>query len=259
MKPRILFADIETLPLEAYTWGLFDQNVALNQIKSDWTVLSWSAKWRGDKTVMYQDVRDEKNVRNDKKVLKGIWDLLNEADVVVWHYGSAFDHKKLNARFILNGFRPPAPYKQIDTKKLASKHFGFTSNKLEYLTENLNKRFKKSKHKRFEGFSMWKECLAGNVEAFKEMERYNRMDVLSLEELYNALQAWDRPVDFNVYRDGVETACNCGSKKLHRRGYTFTAAGKYQRLQCQDCGAWSSEKTNLLDPVKRQSLTRRGQ
>lgn len=26
-KPRILYCDIETLPLEVWTWGLFDQNI----------------------------------------------------------------------------------------------------------------------------------------------------------------------------------------------------------------------------------------
>jgi uncharacterized protein YprB with RNaseH-like and TPR domain len=257
-KPRVLFCDIETLPLEAWTWGTFDQNVALNQIKSDWTVLSWSAKWQGEKEVMYMDVRSEKNVRNDKKILRGIWKLLNEADIVVWHYGSAFDHKKLNARFILNGFLPPAPYKQIDTKKLASKHFGFTSNKLEYLTENLNKKYRKSKHKKFEGFSMWRECMAGNQAAFREMEEYNKMDVLSLEELYGTLKAWGTGINQRVFDPSPVFGCpHCGSTKLQSRGFGYSNVGKYRKFQCTACGGWTSEagqKNNLLTPRKRAAL-----
>ncbi len=256
-KPRILFADIETLPLEVWTWGLFDQNIGLNQVKADWTVLSWSAKWAGEKTVYYDDVRNDKP-REDKRVLRGIWKLLNEADVVCWHYGSAFDHKKLNARFILNGFNPPSPYQQIDTKKLASKTFGFTSNKLEYLTESLNKRFKKSKHKKFAGFDMWRECMKGNISAFNEMRAYNKMDVLSLEELYKTLITWHNPLDFRVFNGKIKQECHtCGSDKLQARGFAYSKGGKFRRLQCTSCGTWRTEKgskNNLLTTEKRESL-----
>lgn len=257
-SPKVLICDIETLPIEAYTWGLFDQNVSLSQIKTDWSVLSWSAKWLGDKKVMYQDVRDQKDIRDDRRILQGIWDLLNEADIVVWHYGSAFDHKKLNARFAINGFSRPSPYKQIDTKKLASKTFGFTSNKLEYLTEKLNTKYKKSKHKKFEGFAMWSECMKGNKAAFREMEAYNRMDVLSLEELYNTLITWYNPHDFRVYTKHEGVSCpTCSSIKIQKRGYDYTQTGKFARFQCQSCATWFSErggKNNLLSKEKRQSL-----
>lgn len=253
-KPRILIADIETLPIEAWVWQLFDNNVSLNMIKSDWTVLSWSAKWLGEKKVMYDDVRNDKP-RDDKRVLRGIWDLLDKADIVIWHYGSAFDHKKLNARFILNGFRPPSPYSQIDTKKLASKTFGFTSNKLEYLTEKLNKKYKKSKHKKFEGFAMWKACMEGNISAFNEMRAYNKMDVLSLEEMYLTIIPWHNPLDFRVYSGTVRPECKtCGEPKLQARGFTYAKKSKKQKLQCTGCGTWQTSGGNLLSKEKKESL-----
>jgi hypothetical protein len=33
--PKIATLDIETCPLESYTWGLWKQNVGLNQIKTE--------------------------------------------------------------------------------------------------------------------------------------------------------------------------------------------------------------------------------
>lgn len=256
-KPRILIADIETLPLEVWTWGLFDQNIGLNQIQSDWTVLSWSAKWLGEKKVMYDDVRNDKP-RDDRRVLRGIWTLLDQADIVIWHYGSAFDHKKLNARFILNGFHPPSPYQQIDTKKLASKTFGFTSNKLEYLTDKLNTKYKKSGHRKYPGFEMWKACIKGDVKAFNEMRDYNKMDVLSLEEMYLKIIPWHNPLDFRVYNDGTRPECKtCGSHKLKKEGFHFTKTGKFQQYSCKDCGTWMTEsgaKNNLLSVEKRAAL-----
>ena len=54
---NILLLDIETSPVVAWVWGLRDQNVGLNMIKEDWYVLSWAAKWLGDKPskTMYAD------------------------------------------------------------------------------------------------------------------------------------------------------------------------------------------------------------
>ena len=82
-KPKVFLPDIETSPLVLSTWGLLDQNIGLNQIKDDWSVLSWAAKWLGEKKLMYQDVRHQKNKRDDKAMLAGIWHLLDEADIVV--------------------------------------------------------------------------------------------------------------------------------------------------------------------------------
>ena len=78
---RIAVIDIETAPIVSYTWALFDQNVALNQIVEDWSILSYSVKWLGEKKVHYADVRNQKDVRNDKPLLQDLWKLLDEADV----------------------------------------------------------------------------------------------------------------------------------------------------------------------------------
>lgn len=256
--PRILIFDIETIPIVANVWGLFDQNVGLNQILHDWCVISWAAKWHKEPTVFYKDQRKKRNVRDDRTLLKGIWKLLNEADVVITQNGKKFDAKKLNARFIINGFKPPSPYKHIDILQLNKSNFGFTSNKLEYVTDKLCKKYKKLKHKKFPGQELWDECIAGNMKAWKEMEKYNIHDVLSTEEAYDIVAPWCKtPVDFNVYRKENEFKCQCGSGHLKRRGYLVTKSGKFQRYQCQDCGAWTSDlgaKHNLLSKAKRDSL-----
>lgn len=191
--PKILVFDIETAPILAHVWGLFDQNVGLNQIQSDWHVLSWSAKWLGDppSKVMYQDQRNAKDVTNDKKILESIRDLLNEADLVVTQNGVKFDSKKLNARFLFHEIESPSSYRHRDTLRMAKKHFNFTSYKLEYMTDKFCKKYKKLKHKKFPGHELWKECLKGNKEAWNEMEKYNKHDVLATEELYNVLKQWD--------------------------------------------------------------------
>ena len=68
---RIGLIDIETSPLEAYTWGLWDQNVGLNQIKTEWTILSYSFKWLGESKIIYEDTggKGPGKVRDDKRLL----------------------------------------------------------------------------------------------------------------------------------------------------------------------------------------------
>jgi hypothetical protein len=254
--PRVLIYDIETAPILAHVWGLWENNVSLNQIVTDWHVMSWSAKWLDDppNKVMYMDQRNAKSVQDDKAILQGIWDLLNEADVVITQNGINFDQKKLNARFIMNGMQPPGSYKHIDTKKIASKVFGFTSNKLEYMTDKLCTTYKKSKHRKFPGHEMWEQCLAGNLEAWKEMEVYNRYDVLSLEELYRKLIPWDNSLNFNLYHDGLEHICKCGSKDFTKNGFYYAQTSKFQKYRCKKCGAPHRDKVNLFTKEKRASL-----
>jgi DNA polymerase elongation subunit (family B) len=256
-EPKVLVFDVETAPILASVWKIWEENVGLNQINRDWSVIAWAAKWLGDGKVMYQDARHSKNIEDDSKLLKGIWDLLNEADIVITQNGKQFDSKKLNARFVINGFKPPSPYKHIDTREIAKRNFGFTSNKLEYMSDKLCKKFKKLKHEEFGGFDLWKSCLEGDQKAWKVMEKYNKHDVLALEELYQKLSPWDRAVNFDLYRDGEDHICNCGSTNVQKRGVAVTAAGKYQRFQCQDCGTWTRSKENLLSKEKRKSLNLR--
>lgn len=186
--PKVLYVDIETKPIKAWIWGTFNQNIPLNMIIEDWSVLSWSAKWAGapESEVMYSDNRTKKGdkLMNDKELLKPLWKLLDEADIVIGQNSDRFDLPKLNARFIEHRMGCPSEFIQIDTYKIASSKFGFTSNKLEYMTKKLNKKYVKQDHRKFVGFALWDQCIKGNKEAWKEMEIYNKYDVLSLEELF---------------------------------------------------------------------------
>lgn len=255
--PKVLILDIETAPVLAHVWGLFDQSVGLEMIKSDWHVLSWSAKWLGAPAneVMYRDQRDASNVEDDKEMLQVIWELLDECDVVLTQNGISFDIKKLNARFILNGMKPPSSFKHIDTLRIAKFKFGFTSNKLAYMTEALCKKYKKLAHKKFPGFQLWKECLAGNTEAWDEMKEYNCHDVLALEELYvDHLAAWDTTLNFSAYSDDYVFRCNCGNDEFVEKGFNITKKSKFQKYICTNCGKEHRDSKNLFSKERRAEL-----
>lgn len=257
--PVVWLIDIETKPLLSFTWGIFDQNVGLNQIKEEWHLLSFAAKKLGSKDIVYFDQSKAKNLEDDTPLLKELWKILNEADVIVGHNAKSFDVKKVQARMILAGMKPPSPFKVLDTKILAKRHFAFTSNKLEWLSGKLCKTSKMTK-RQFEGFSLWLGCMNGEKAAWDEMRAYNRVDVIALEELFLKLLPWGLGLDFNVYRTATGFLCNCGSSKFTKaKEFHYTPSGVFEKYSCdgKDCGAWVHAKgadRNLLSRAKKASL-----
>lgn len=256
MSAKILVLDLETAPLTVYSWGLFDQNIGLNQIKSDWHILSWAAKWLGDppSKTFYMDNSRAKNIQNDKALVEGLAKLLNSADIIVTQNGDAFDIKKLNARAVINGLPPIKPCKSTDILKEGRKVFKFTSHKLEYVTETLNKKYKKLKHEDYPGFDLWKAILNGDKKAWAAMRKYNIHDVLATEEAYLTIQGWIKTQNLACYSDDAVMRCRCGSGNLQKRGYVHTDTAKYRVYQCQTCGKWPRGSVNLLSPEKKLAL-----
>lgn len=256
-RPNILILDIETLPMEVYCWDLWPEAIGLEQIIKDWSVASWSAKWLGEDKMYYQDQRkkSKRNMRDDKEMLKQILSLIDQADIVVTQNGVSFDMKKLNARFFKHKFRPPTSYKNYDTKIIAQRFFKFSSNKLAFMTDEFNEKYKKLEHGKFPNFKLWKECMKGNKEAWKEMEEYNKHDVLSLEELFMLMLPWDTSINWNVYTHSANNFCTCGSTKFmpHKKD-KHTNVGKYARVVCVGCGKEFFKRDNLLSKEKRKNL-----
>lgn len=255
--PKILVLDIETAPISGFVWRLWKQNVGLNQIQTDWYLMSFAAKWLGssEDEIIYMDSRNNKDPEDDSEMLKTLWGLLDQADWVVHQNGRRFDVPKIRARMVLNKMKPFSPVRHIDTLEIAKRCFGFTSNKLEYMTDKLCVKYKKQKHNKFAGFELWSECMKGNVEAWEEMETYNKFDILSLEELYFVLVPWyDKLPNPNLYSDSLKIKCICGSTKLKEHGFATTDVSKFKQYVCEDCGKHYRGRKNLLTKEKRESI-----
>lgn len=253
-KPVTTVLDIETASIQAHVWGTWNQNVSLNMIKEDWRILSFASKVHGSADITYLEARTPDQ---ERKLLKSIWKVLDRSDIVVAHNGRRFDIKKINARLIAHGFRPYSPVKIVDTLLEVRKIAAFTSNKLEYLTDLLCTE-KKLKHGKFPGFELWRECLAGNPEAWDEMREYNIQDIVALEELYDILRPWiaDHPNLGNYAKPGTDKAVcpKCGGHDLQRRGVQRTQVGQYQRYRCNGCGGWSRGRKMLHKAREREHI-----
>lgn len=243
---KILLLDIETAPNLAYVWGLWDQNVGLNQLIDSGYILCWTAKWYGDKVTHFASREDN----TKKEMLEPIHKLLDEADVVVHYNGKKFDIPWLNREFVAEGFMPPSPYKQVDLLETVKSKFKFPSNKLAYVSTALD-----IGEKIDTTFDLWMGCMANDHEAWKLMRRYNIQDVKLLEKLYVKLLPWiSKHANHSLFNYSERPVCpTCGSKRLLRRGYSRTIATTYQRYQCTDCGSWSKDN-KALDRTKYKTV-----
>lgn len=251
---KVLILDIETAPINAYVWGIWNQNVGTHQIQSDWFCLTWAAKWLFEDKVYSAKIKPKEVLeQDDKRIIEGIWKLVNEADIVIAHNGEKFDMPKLNSRFIINGLNPPLPYQQIDTLKHIRRQFGFTSNKLDYVNKLLNLERKKETN-----FELWERCMKGDAKALSEMEAYNVQDVRILEETYLMIRAWIKPhPNMGLFiLDEKEHRCpNCGSNELEIMGKNYnTTANVYELMRCSNCGASSRKRLGAANIKQKRHL-----
>jgi len=246
---KILLLDIETAPNLVHVWGLWQQNVAINQIQAAGYVMCWSAKWLGEPGIMFASVYKS----SAKKMLAPIHKLLDEADAVIHYNGSRFDIPTLNKEFLLHGMPPPSPAKNVDLLLTARDRFRFPSNKLDYIAKVLAVG-QKTKHT---GHELWVRCMAGDAAAWKIMERYNRNDVALLERVYKKMLPWIKQhPSFGLYEGRGMCCTNCGSEKLQARGYSRTAVNTYKRFQCLGCGTWTRSPVTQTTTKERRELLR---
>lgn len=231
---KILVLDLETAPNMAAVFDLFKQNIGPSQVTQWGQVIAFAAKWHGTKEVMfYSDFHD-----GHETMVREAHRLLSEADVVVHYNGTAFDMKWLNTEFMLLGLEPPPRSMEIDLYRVMKDRFRFASNRLGVVAERLGVGHKLDPG----GMELWLRCLAGDPVAWAQMKRYAIRDVVVTDKVYVRLRPWVRNHPHHgLYTDdaGVDRCGRCGSDRLQKRGFAYTALGVFQQYQCQRCKGWS--------------------
>lgn len=237
-SPRVLLWDIETAPILANVWSRYEANAL--SIEHDWYILSIAWRWLGEKPTHVKGLIDyprfSVNPEDDYELAKLTHELFSEADVVIAHNGIAYDTKKGNARMLFHGFDPPSPFKEVDTLKIARKHFAFSSNKLGDLCDVLGIGRKLETG----GFQTWLGCMRGDERSWAKMKRYNKQDVVILEKLYLRLRPWTTTYPNIATMSENPDACpKCGSTEpMSKRGFAHTTVSRRQRFQCGSCGGF---------------------
>jgi DNA polymerase elongation subunit (family B) len=232
--PKILVLDIETFPNIGYIWGKYEQNVIRYTQQS--CIATFVAKWLGEKKIIAKALPDYPGYAagsyDDKAIVADLWNLFDEADIIIAHNGDQFDIKVVVGRFVIHGLMPPSPFKTIDTKKLVKGVARYNSNSLDDLCGQLF-----GTHKIKTDFDLWEGCINGDMASWNRMVKYNRMDVLLLEKLYLRLMPFAKThPNLTFWTRG--TCPKCGGHDVQYRGTARCVTRQYQRFQCNTCGSW---------------------
>lgn len=183
----------------------------------------------------------------EKRLLRDISKRLLESDVWLTHFGTWFDVPFVNSRLLYHHLPVlPPNYAHIDTWRTAKNRLKLRNNRLVTLQDFLNVKHEKNAIKP----EQWLRALSGHRPSLAYIVDHCRRDVLVLEEVYERIKPLvvDHPNKGLI--DGRGGCSVCGDTRLHKRGYHITRTRKFQRYQCQGCGAWSKGTKPLSIAVR---------
>lgn len=251
---KVLLFDIETAPLITYLWRRNQKYVKDEYVIEDWYVICWSAKWLfEDGTIEACVTPEESRNRDDERIVKKLWDLLDEADITITHNGDRFDIKHMNGRFAKYGLNMPSPYQNIDTYKAARKRLKVPSLSLDYLAKYFD-----LEQKDDTDFQLWVDCMHGDEDQLDRMQKYCTKDVKVLEDVYLQLRPFitSHP-NLGLFIQTDTKACPaCGSEDLKKCGTYTTTVNMYDAYRCQDCGSLTRNRHSSVSTEKKKQMTR---
>jgi hypothetical protein len=181
---KTVFLDIETSLIRMYGFRLGMQRPNIESLVDNDQTKLLTAAWgtwydlynKGAEGVVsvgnhHRKGAFKKDPLDDTYVLRKLWTVLDDADIIVAHNAS-FDRGWIEGRFMDLGWKQPSKYYVYCTYQTLHGLNG-VSKKLDYLSQKLVGS-KKVKH---EGLPLWIGCSEGDVESFEKMEEYNIGDI----------------------------------------------------------------------------------
>lgn len=264
-RARVLILDLETTPIIGSFWRLFKVNIPINQIYTDSRLICWCAKWLyepeqlGDVITVKEAKANHKPEKlknmfalDDERIVRSLWEVMDEADIIIAHNAKQFDIKVANTMFLRYGMNPPSPYVIIDTLDIAKKTFRFPSNKLDYINRSLS-----LPEKIKTDFDLWLGCMEGDEKCINDMFIYCHNDVGILEEHYVIIRPWIKShPNMGFYVNSNELICpTCGCTELNECGTYNTNVNEYIAFRCPNCGAVGRSRKSSTSVEKKKSLT----
>lgn len=253
--PKILVIDLESACTLFAGFGRFNQNFGQDSVyKEGDYILTAAWKWLGEKKVYSTYIKDPEDRWNgdDLDVVTEIWDVLDQADIVIGQNVKSFDLGLVKARCALHGLPPFRAVKVIDTLQIA-KSMKFPSNKLDSLASYLGIG-RKTSHS---GIKLWLDVMKGDEDALSLMCDYNVNDVILTEEVYMRLRAFDtKPVNMAHFYDDELPRCSvCGSDDLEETGEsTYTEISEFKEIVCNNCGHRHRNRIAINSKEKRKNI-----
>lgn len=191
-KRRIIIFDIETMPILS---KVFSKITRLSQ----WPGLTMKADINSTLCIGWKEYGSsktnliaawdfpnwEKDINDDKEVLKAWLKVIEGADVIVTQNGKRFDYKFLNTRLLINKLDVmPSGIAHVDTKQIAKRALFLVGNRLDDLAEATDS---PKKHDHGEGWELWTKVSQRDEKAMKTMATYCKQDVKTTEQVFKRL------------------------------------------------------------------------
>lgn len=244
-EARILVYDEEVSPTLQWAYGVWQTNGLRTEIEP--FIICFSYRWYGEKKTHNVRIKLGKGdiynkvklMAAEREVVEKLWQVMDEAHIVVGHNAAGFDNKIAMAAFIRHRMKPPSPFRTVDTLRVARSVAKFNSNSLDNLCKLLGIGQKSAvTHK-----DLWYDYFNGSRKAQRQMVEYCNMDVELLYILYERLRPYMKShPNLNVITERGYACPACQSYNVTRRGYFHTKTQTYRRWSCKDCGAWPSER-----------------
>jgi uncharacterized protein YprB with RNaseH-like and TPR domain/predicted RNA-binding Zn-ribbon protein involved in translation (DUF1610 family) len=219
---RVLFWDIEATNLDA-DFGF---------------LLCIGYKFKGEKAHCIR-IDDSptfaKDHTDDRWVLNEFRKVLEQADLIVHHYGDRFDYPFIQSRCLFHGMKVMPRLPSIDTWRVARNGLKLSSNRLAAITNLLNVGEKTPLVGR-----IWVKAMSGDTKAISYIVKHCLQDVKVLEMVYDRIMPV-RPSGSGPVMSSVGCP-SCGSHHIHRRGLVRTVKTLKQRWSCLDCGHWFTRR-----------------
>lgn len=233
-QPKILYYDIESTGLAA-DFGI---------------MLMYAYRWHGEEETHCRTLLDIPKKdwelppeKRDRTLVIELGKLIDEADIVVAHYGSKFDNRFVQTRLLIHDL-PIADIrwaKIFDPCITARKNLKFQSNRMANIAAALGVDQQKTSLPK----NIWyrSHTFDGEwfIDAITQMKEYCIQDVRVLYDIAQKI----RPICRHLPAFKLMAEVECGNRicrdcggELTYRGPYYTKANSYDNYQCVSCGAW---------------------
>jgi hypothetical protein len=243
-KPKILFYDIETTPLQAWIWRPGKQVVRPGQLvegSSRHDVICIAYEWMhtGVKGCLDWGYKQQ----NSKKMIQKFTELCDEADIIIGKNNKRFDDKHVNSLRLFHGLegRPDLLTKVDDLETQMRRHFALASYGLDYFSAELG--YGGKDNMCFQDWIDIVEKTKNGKKAFKKMCKYCVKDVSDTVRIWKHCEKHMTPKYNHSAAVGDLVCATCGSDKVIKNGTRMQGTVRYQNYFCKEHGGYAGKKT----------------
>ncbi len=246
-KPRILFYDIESKPLQAWLWSPGKQYVGHKQLvkeHSQYGIICITYCFNDGRPAQVIDWGYEE--QDTAKVIREFDEVIKSADFSIGKNSDRFDTKMINSCRMFAGLPGLPQWTKYtdDLERQMRRYFRMPSQSLDYISNQLGLGGKIKME-----FQDWIDIVEKNDNGRKslaKMLKYGKKDVVDTRALWFKLsEHFDSKWNQAKFQDSG-LACkhmDCGSENLRKDGTRMAGKTKYQQYTCSDCGRYAGRTT----------------